>query len=176
VVRETGEPTARRRHPVRAPRKWSSRGLRTALRVQSNPLPSDPDSSAGCLRKIDEQPIPSAAEEPTDVRQCWHESKSHRSCTQRLSVEGPACETDIGQVFWLPDHPPAAPSHGRRARSGLLQHSSPVTAAGPQRTCTVFPILLRAPRVLRDTQVERKRILPRDVGVSIQRGGVRVIS
>ena len=39
----------------------------------------------------------------------------------------------------LPDRPCAAPSH-RQAGSGAVQRrSSPVTAAGPRRLCTVFP-------------------------------------
>ena len=42
------------------------------------------------------------------------------------------------QVFWLPDRPPAAPSR-QRAGSGFSQPSSPVTAAGPRRSCTGFP-------------------------------------
>lgn len=37
--------------------------------------------------------------------------------------------------------------------SGFLRLSSPVTAAGPQRTCTVFPILPPKRRVPRDTHV-----------------------
>jgi len=45
-----------------------------------------------------------------------------------------------------------APSHDI-SRSGLLQRSSPVTAAGPQRTCTVFPILSPKQQASENTQV-----------------------
>ena len=47
------------------------------------------------------------------------------------------------QVFWLPDRPPAAPSR-QRAGSGFSQPSSPVTAAGPRRSCTGFPLVALA--------------------------------
>ena len=66
-----------------------------------------------------------------------------RSATSLSSKEPFATKTDdwagllaLGSHYWL--HLPAA----SRANSGMLQRSSPITAAGPQRICTVFPILL----------------------------------
>ncbi len=38
-------------------------------------------------------------------------------------------------------YPPPAPSQGPSTLVAFLQASFPVTAAGPQRICTVFPIL-----------------------------------
>ena len=52
---------------------------------------------------------------------------------------GKTNRTACGQVFWLPDQPPAASSHPSRD-SDFERPLSPVTAAGPRRTCTVFPI------------------------------------
>ena len=61
---------------------------------------------------------------------------------QRSSQE-PFLWMNPGQVFWLPDRPTDCtfPRTDQPIRSGLMQRSSPVTAAGPRRTCTVFPIL-----------------------------------
>ncbi len=57
----------------------------------------------------------------------------------------------------------AAPSHGI-LRSGLWQRSSPVTAAGPQRIYTVFPILLPDHKSRQTPVSVRHRInRPRDV-------------
>ena len=48
----------------------------------------------------------------------------------------------FGQVFWLPVLPTARAFPSRYQRdSGLLQVSSPVTAAGPCRSFTGFPII-----------------------------------
>jgi hypothetical protein len=44
-----------------------------------------------------------------------------------------------GQVFWLPDQLTRRPSHPNG--QWLYRLSSPVTAAGPQRIFTVFPLL-----------------------------------
>ncbi len=64
-----------------------------------------------------------------------------------LVLEGDRHRPTTGQVFWLPDRPLPLPSHigeSRRTCSGIVRVSSPVTAAGPQRICTVFPILQAA--------------------------------
>jgi len=46
----------------------------------------------------------------------------------------------IRQVFWLTDHPTRRTFPSRPLRdSGILRLSSPITAAGPRRNCTVFP-------------------------------------
>jgi hypothetical protein len=56
--------------------------------------------------------------------------------------EGHASATSFGQVFWLPDRPTcrAFPSENRTVAT--QRRSSPVTAAGPQRSYTVFPVKL----------------------------------
>ncbi len=63
-----------------------------------------------------------------------------------------AIEPTIGQVFWLPDQ---VETHAfprlLKNRSGTKRILFPVTAAGPQRIYTVFPIL-RPSDVLAGTQ------------------------
>ena len=61
-----------------------------------------------------------------------------RPLSTRAITNGTSC----GQVFWLPDQPPAAPSH-LFEDSDVKRPLSPVTAAGPRRTCTVFPIAFK---------------------------------
>lgn len=48
-------------------------------------------------------------------------------------------------------------SHSGKRDTVVFAGSSPVTAAGPQRNCTVFPILLPRRQAERDTQVFARR-------------------
>ena len=98
---------------------------------------------------------PRADESPSRFRRPFQSSRAQprRPCPRclkpsrlrRNSPDSPRAllqiNSTIGQVFWLPDYLSPAPSHGRLDHSGIVRASVPVTAAGPQRICTVFPIL-----------------------------------
>jgi hypothetical protein len=61
--------------------------------------------------------------------------------SRRPTTRGGRLQVGCRQVFWLPGHPPAAPSHRRNTRrQWRLQRSSPVTAARPRPIRTAFPL------------------------------------
>ena len=68
----------------------------------------------------------------------------HPSCLVLKSAAGPCHASPVRpsyrQVFWLLDQPTPGAFPGHPSPQWLQPVSSPITAAGPRRFCTVFPL------------------------------------
>ena len=105
-----------------------------------------------------------------DARAPSSSKESRTIVTRRAGLLAP------GSSYWL-RLPAPRPAMAAEKGSGTLQRSSPVTAAGPQRLCTVFPILLPRPRGRADTRrSETGVILAAEMGLSMAQTYVGAIN
>jgi hypothetical protein len=70
------------------------------------------------------------------------QSGTEKSWSGRVQRKAVAISIPSGQVFWLPVRPTCRAFPSRLRTVAVMRRSSTVTAAGPQRIHTVFPIKL----------------------------------